>query len=1320
MAEPLRQKLKVEPDGVESTFAGLRGAVGGFSSKVEGAGGKVDGLLGRIKTLATSGKAFLIGTLAAGVAAVTAAIGKATAEAVEFENQLNEARKTADLTERQFNDLREELLGISGELGVAQQDLAGIASEAGRLGIEGTDDISQFVRTVALMSEATVATADQAAQGLARALNAFDLSVDKAQNFASVLNSLSNQTVATSADLIDLSTRIGAAGNQLGIAAEDAAALGATLVDAGFRTEKAGTRMRFIFTRIMSRSEEVGEVMDMTGQQVIQSFEKEGVGALQAFLDKLGEMGQTDQAETIADIFGQRDIQTLQTLIQNTDEITANLGTARDQMDRATSLAREFSITMQDVANEWGRLTGKLSAWVTDFGSNFTGVLEESLSMLNDMLGGVDELTRDLNALRRRRGELGDVQALARQVQEAERGTAEFEQKLGELANAVPDAFLRFNEMGEVVGVRFEELNAHLEEMGENLDEEVGDKTNTVIAKLNDSFQALRRAQERVELFEPGTDRWEEAREAVQENRKEVNQLVGSIEKDLPEGAEEARSALEELIRGADFATTVGPSLRDDSVQRDIFGRVMQARRSGQGESEGDSSGGGGEGDNFDAQAASEAQRQLAEAVQQVNRMQRKRNSLTDEEAQKMGEIFKTKDRIEDLTTKMRGLEAKLAGSTGARREEYEELVQQARRALEDERTRLSVLQEELSTIREIPEARQVEAAPPGADLADLLPGQVSGAEGATALERVNRITADYRDTVRDLRLELESGERTQQDFEEAATEAAEEAQKKLKELLEVLVNAGALTEELKDQMLEAFEATGDGAGDASDSLEDVQERLNQIAASAEGLSRIGEELGIIGEETASAIQGISQLAQGASSAVAGFSSGNIAQGISGSIQAIGGAIQAGSSIFGGDDGPDLEKLQREIEENTREIVENTQGLLEQGQVGEDISEQELAQAQALLEEIQTSPFSGGDIIDQLEQIGEIEDLPDLSGQFEPLREFIASEFDVDNPDELAAQLLTGDISFEEFGELTGTAGLGEAVIEDFLGEDFRPLQDILAELEDGLGTFSDSLSGVIDELGFLRSFGDTGAQDNFQNFIDSLLDLDEVSGDLRDRLEEVANLDVSTEEGRSRLQEIITAIATGLQSGELALGGLSASEVEELLDSLQSFAEEGGSGASDTPERRRQTQIQRTITEIQANELIAIETEQLFALRGILQALGGDVETTAFEPMGIGGPVALEVDDAIREIRDSVVQAAQQGGGSGGESGGSGGDGSPGGPALPPDIPTPTLPSPGERPVRDREMRVQVDIQAQETAESISEKIDEALRQSKLSRLGG
>ena len=156
MPENLQQTITIKPRGVEETRSKISNLFAAFREGADEASDAGDGVLGTLKSIGSSAKVWIAGTAVTAVAALTTAIGTATAKAIGFENALNEARKTADLSEREFRDLQEGLLDVQAELGTSQQELADIAAEAGRLGIESPDRIQEFTRTVASDIRATV------------------------------------------------------------------------------------------------------------------------------------------------------------------------------------------------------------------------------------------------------------------------------------------------------------------------------------------------------------------------------------------------------------------------------------------------------------------------------------------------------------------------------------------------------------------------------------------------------------------------------------------------------------------------------------------------------------------------------------------------------------------------------------------------------------------------------------------------------------------------------------------------------------------------------------------------------------------------------------------------------------------------------------------------------------------------------------------------------------------------------------------------------------------------------------------------------------
>jgi len=138
----------------------------------------------------TSFRAVAGGAAAALAGLAVAGFAKATQAAAAFEESMvNVERVTSAETAA---ELSEELQDMAETVPLAQKELAGIAEQAGRLGIEGTANIRQFTRVTGEMAVSTDLTADRAADAFARLTELTSLSTDEVRELGSSINALSN------------------------------------------------------------------------------------------------------------------------------------------------------------------------------------------------------------------------------------------------------------------------------------------------------------------------------------------------------------------------------------------------------------------------------------------------------------------------------------------------------------------------------------------------------------------------------------------------------------------------------------------------------------------------------------------------------------------------------------------------------------------------------------------------------------------------------------------------------------------------------------------------------------------------------------------------------------------------------------------------------------------------------------------------------------------------------------------------------------------------------------------------------------------------
>jgi hypothetical protein len=178
--------------------------------------------------------------------------------------------------------------------------------------------------------------------------------------------------------------------------------------------------------------------------------------------------------------------------------------------------------------------------------------------------------------------------------------------------------------------------------------------------------------------------------------------------------------------------------------------------------------------------------------------------------------------------------------------------------------------------------------------------------------------------------------------------------------------------------------------------------------------------------------------------------------------------------------------------------------------------------------------------------------------------------------------------------------GIGAEELRERFGDDFLGIQERLAEIEEQFAQFSDTFSGVIEELNFRRQ--ELGA--SFEQLRSTLTDrlpdlgfggaLDEI---LQKRIEDASRDEL--EDLRQKLAESLAGDRdlsflyhrlSGVSVDEL-LGDVTPSQFEDFLDQLETVA---GVGGDQQGEQQFSTQaaVQRTITEHQANQLLSYQQE--------------------------------------------------------------------------------------------------------------------------------
>jgi len=321
---------------------------------------------------------------------------------VSFEDALFEVRKTANLTIDQMYELGDALTKLSKDVPMAATALANIASEAGRLGISGTQNLVSFTEAVAKLSIATTLTADQAAEALAKIREAFGLPITEIENLGAVINELENTTAATTEEIVSAMKNIGAAGKMMGFTVDQAAALSATLVAAGMAGERAGTRLRRTFQQLAANASKITKFMGGQGKAWAEALERDPMEALTMYLKKLNEIpSRVERMEKAHEHFGEVAGFAIATLAENYPQLVKNMETAHEELKWGTSLQKEYSIAITKTSAKLQVFQNRAEAARRELGDAFQPTLlsfksilvavEERLAAAADMINKLND-----------------------------------------------------------------------------------------------------------------------------------------------------------------------------------------------------------------------------------------------------------------------------------------------------------------------------------------------------------------------------------------------------------------------------------------------------------------------------------------------------------------------------------------------------------------------------------------------------------------------------------------------------------------------------------------------------------------------------------------------------------------------------------------------------------------------------------------------------------------------------------------------------------------------------------------------------------------
>ena len=308
-------------------------------------------------------------------AVLAAPLVGATKAAMEFESEMAEIRKVVDFdTPEQFKQMGQDILDLSTKMPMAASGIAKIVAAGGQAGI-AKEDLLEFAQDAVKMGVAFDLTADQAGDMMAKWRSAFDLNQDGVVALADKINYLGNTTAASAPLISDVVTRIGPLGEIGGVASGEIAALGATMIQTGTKSDVAATGIKNLILG-MSIGEKATKSQAAAFQQLgfdaadmAKRMQTDAKGAILDVFHAIQALPKDQQAGVLKDLFGEESIGAISPLLSKLNLLEDNFNKVSDATKYGGSVDAEYAARCETTANQMYLFKNSMTAVAIEIGS---------------------------------------------------------------------------------------------------------------------------------------------------------------------------------------------------------------------------------------------------------------------------------------------------------------------------------------------------------------------------------------------------------------------------------------------------------------------------------------------------------------------------------------------------------------------------------------------------------------------------------------------------------------------------------------------------------------------------------------------------------------------------------------------------------------------------------------------------------------------------------------------------------------------------------------------------------------------------------------
>ena len=359
--------------------------IGGLKAHIDSNLGKISGEFSNLQTRLATAASFAI----------------PVKFAIDDEAAFANVRKYVDDSEENLQKLKQEMKGLSNELGESFENLADIASGGGKINLAG----EELVKYTRLLSTGAVAF-EMSADDVARASNNMKVGfkidkIDDLKKFFDVVNLLDNKvTNANASDILTATSLTAGNANLLGLNEKAASAIAASMLSTGKAPSVVGTSLNSLYTKLANvenqgkKFQEALSTIGLDATYLKTAIGKDAAGAVTLFLDSIAKAPKQMQAGLLYDLMGGNFSDEIAGLITNMDAFKANMKLAFS--DEANgSMQKELQTKLNTTKSSLERLAQAWRNIGSSIGEAFLPSLGVITAFLNKVAGGISYFMKE-------------------------------------------------------------------------------------------------------------------------------------------------------------------------------------------------------------------------------------------------------------------------------------------------------------------------------------------------------------------------------------------------------------------------------------------------------------------------------------------------------------------------------------------------------------------------------------------------------------------------------------------------------------------------------------------------------------------------------------------------------------------------------------------------------------------------------------------------------------------------------------------------------------------------------------------------------------